>query len=263
MDFQQKQSYDINDLLRIVKILRGENGCPWDREQTHQSIRTNMIEETYEAVEAIDKQDSELLLEELGDVLLQVVFHAEIETSEGGFNFDDICNGICHKLIIRHPHVFGDVDAKSTQQVLTNWEKIKQKTKGQKTYAEALRSVPEVLPALMRSEKLQSRAAKAGFDYPDSSYAMNDLCSEVDELKEAISSGVGESIDEELGDLLFSCVNVARFYNIDSEFSLTKSCEKFIKRFEEVEKLSNQNNIDMKTASIDQLNKLWEQAKTK
>lgn len=262
MDFALKQRYGIDDLLAIMRILRGENGCPWDRVQTHQSIRKNMIEETYEVVEAIDNEDSVLLQEELGDVLMQVVFHARLEEEEGRFNFDDVCDGVCKKLVERHPHVFGDVKVDGTDQVLTNWESIKRSQKGQTSYTESLRSVPAVLPGLMRSEKVQSRAAKSGFDYPDANWAMDDLKSEVRELEEAISQGDPEAIDEELGDLLFSCVNVARKTGIEPEHSLTKSCEKFIERYAKVEQMSGEQGIDMKRAEIDTLNALWKQAKT-
>lgn len=153
----------ISDLRAITGLLRAPDGCPWDREQTHESIRGNFIEETYEVVEAIDTSDTELLEEELGDVLLQVVFHACIEEEKGGFDFEDVTDGICRKLILRHPHVFGDVNADTTEQVLSNWDKIKQRSKHQTTVTETLSSVAKSLPALMRAEKLIGRAAKAGY----------------------------------------------------------------------------------------------------
>ena len=166
-EFVKKPKHTIDDLLYIIEILRGPDGCPWDREQNHRSIRNNFIEETYEAVEAIDKDDPELLKEELGDVLLQVVFHSRMEQEANVFDFSDVCDEVCKKLILRHPHVFSDFDAKTSDAVLDNWEKIKQKTKGQKLQADALLSVPKVFPALIRSQKVQKRAARAGFDYPD------------------------------------------------------------------------------------------------
>lgn len=261
VDFEFKENYRISDLLQIMRILRGEGGCPWDREQTHQSIRRNFIEETYEVVEAIDNGDTALLLEELGDVLLQVVFHTQMEAEQGAFSFDDVCDGICKKLILRHPHIFGDVTAETPDEVLKNWDEIKKQEKGQKTQSEAVRSVPKTLPALMRGAKVQQRAAKTGFDYPDLSDALGDLESELAELKEAISGGDRAAVDEEFGDLLFSCVNVSRFLHLDAEESLTRSTEKFIRRFSEVEKLAEQNGADMKTASLDELNQLWAQAK--
>lgn len=172
VDFAFKETYSIEDLLAIMRILRGENGCPWDREQTHQSIRNNFIEETYEAVEAIDNSDPVLLEEELGDVLLQVVYHAEMEREAGRFSFEDVADGICQKLIQRHPHIFGDVVAGTTDEVLDNWDEIKKKTKGQTTYTDTLKSVPKVFPSLMRAAKVQKRAAKSGFAYPDGNWAM-------------------------------------------------------------------------------------------
>ncbi len=259
--FTQKTHYEISDLLKIVELLRGENGCPWDREQDHHTIRKNFLEETYEVVEAIDKEDPALLQEELGDVLLQVVFHARMEEEAGRFGFSDVCDGICKKLVERHPHVFGEVTVSGTGEVLSNWEQIKQKSKGQKTASETLRSVPAVLPALMRSEKVQHRAAKAGFDYTDCGWAMRDLESELSELKEAIAEGEQAHIEEELGDLLFSAVNVARFVRTDPENALTNSCEKFIRRFELVETLARERGIDMKTTPIEELDRLWKEIK--
>ncbi|MCI9234372.1 MAG: nucleoside triphosphate pyrophosphohydrolase [Anaerotruncus sp.] len=261
--FTQKKQYGISDLLEIVELLRGENGCPWDREQDHHTIRKNFLEETYEVVEAIDKEDPVLLQEELGDVLLQVVFHARMEEEAGRFGFSDVCDGICKKLVERHPHVFGEVAVSGTGEVLSNWDRIKQESKGQKTAAETLRSVPAVLPALMRSEKVQHRAAKAGFDYTDCDWAMRDLESELSELKEAVGEGDQAHIEEELGDLLFSAVNVARFVKADPEHALTNSCEKFIRRFEQVETLAQKRGIDMKTTPIEELDRLWKEIKQK
>ncbi len=262
IDFTFKEKYNIQDLLDIMQLLRGEGGCPWDREQTHHSIRKNLIEETYEVAEAIDNGDTALLCEELGDLLLQVVFHTQMEKEQGSFDFDDVCNGICQKLIERHPHIFADVAATTAAQVLSNWEDIKKRQKGKATATETLRSVPKVLPALMRATKVQSRAAKAGFDYPDARWAFSDLCSEVEELRQALASRDKLAQQEELGDLLFSAVNVARFLETDPEEALSKSCEKFIRRFEQVETMALAQGIDIKQCSIDQLNTLWQQAKT-
>lgn len=263
VDFERKETYRIDDLLKIMSILRGEGGCPWDREQTHQSIRRNFIEETYEVAEAIDNGDRELLQEELGDVLLQVVFHAQMEAEQDSFDFDDVCDGICKKLILRHPHIFGDVSAGTAEEVLKNWEEIKKKEKGQKTQSDAVLAVPKTLPALMRSAKVQQRAAKTGFDYPALGDAVSDLESELAELKEAVTGGNPKEIDEEFGDLLFSCVNISRFLHLDAEESLTRSTEKFIRRFAEVEKLAQANGTDLKAVSLEELNKLWAEAKTK
>lgn len=261
-EFNFKEKYNINDLLQIMTILRSPGGCPWDREQTHKSIKKDFIEETYEAIEAINKDDKELLKEELGDVLLQVVFHCEIEREQNCFDFSDITDGLCKKLIERHPHVFGEVKVSGTDEVLTNWDDIKRKSKGQKTQGSSMLKVPKELPALMRSQKIQSKAKKAGFDWDDMSGAFDALESEIKELKEAISKKDADSIEDEFGDVLFSCVNVARFIGVDSEEALTRSNEKFITRFVEVEKLAEEKGINMKETPIDELDELWKEAKT-
>lgn len=261
LDYIKKDSYGFNDLVEIMKILRSPEGCPWDREQDHKSIRQNFIEETYEAIEAIDTEDSELLKEELGDVLLQVVFHSEIEQSQGGFNIDDVCDGVCKKLIVRHPHVFGDVVAETSDKVLTNWDNIKMKTKSQKTQSDAIDSVAKSLPALMRSTKVQQKAAKVGFDWDDVNGAMEKVSEELSELKEAVKNSDKENIREELGDLLFAVVNVSRFLKEDSEKALYDACDKFAKRFRKVEELASEKDINMKEAGIEVLDELWDEAK--
>ena len=235
MDFKEKPNYKFDDLVQIVKILRAPDGCPWDREQTHKSIRSNFIEETYEAIEAIDTEDTELLKEELGDVLLQVALHSEIESEKNSFNIDDVCDGICKKLIIRHPHVFGNVNADTTEQVLKNWDAIKMRTKSQKSQTQAMENISKALPSLMRSSKIQQKAAKVGFDWQDVNGALEKLDEECTELKEAIKNNDVENQKEELGDVLFSVVNVARFLNIDSEHALYDACDKFTNRFSKVE----------------------------
>ena len=166
-DFQFKDKYDAYDLVKIMQLLRAPGGCPWDAEQTHQSIKKNLIEETYEVIEAINKDDKSLMCEELGDLLMQVVFHALMEQESGVFDFDDVADGVCKKLIERHPHVFGEVSVSGVDDVLTNWDAIKRKSKGQKTTTESMLSVPRELPALMRATKLQKKAADVGFDWDD------------------------------------------------------------------------------------------------
>lgn len=261
MDFCEKETYGFKDLVEIVKILRSPEGCPWDREQTHKSIRSNFIEETYEAIEAIDTDDSELLKEELGDVLLQVALHSEIESEINSFNIEDVCDGICKKLIVRHPHVFGNVNADTTEQVLKNWDAIKMQTKEQKSQSQAMLSVSRSLPSLMRSTKLQQKASKVGFDWDNVDGALNKLFEECSELKNAIDSNDIDNQKEELGDVLFSVVNVARFLKIDSEQALYDACDKFTNRFSKVESLANERGIDMKTASLTELNSLWDEVK--
>lgn len=261
--FERKDRYTIDDLLKIMQMLRSPEGCPWDREQTHASIRKNFLEETYEVLEAIDNQDPALLREELGDVLLQVVFHAQMEAERGVFDFADVVHDICAKLIVRHPHVFAGIHLQegSSDEVLANWEAIKKRQKGQKTQTETLLSVPKVLPALMRSTKVQQRASKTGFDYPNLEGAMADLHAELAELEAEVDAGEQDKACEELGDLLFSAVNVSRFLKTDAEETLTRACEKFIGRFEKVEKLAGERGINMRSAGMEQLDALWREAK--
>ncbi len=261
LDFCDNKYYTIRDLLCIMTKLRSEDGCPWDKEQDHHSIRNNFIEEVYEAIEAIDTNDTELLREELGDVLLQVVFHCEMEKEQSNFTFDDVVDELCKKLIVRHPHVFGEVDANDTNTVLSNWEKIKNDTKGILTYTETLKKVPKVLPSLMRAEKIGKRAGKSGMDFPDISSALNCVKSEISELELALSNNDKENIEEEFGDLLLSCVNLSRKLNVNAEHSLAKSCDKFINRFEIVENDLLLNGIDIKSLSIDELDVFWQRAK--
>ena len=244
-----------------MEILRGPEGCPWDAEQDHKSIRSNFIEEVYEAIEAIDTDNTSLLREELGDVLLQIVFHAQMENEEGRFDFDDVANDICQKLIIRHPHVFGDVKVNNSDEVLTNWDEIKKKTKSQDSQTETMKSVSNALPALMRSQKVQKKAAKVGFDWDNISDVVARLEEEVEELKQAIASKDIDAQQDELGDVLFSAVNVSRFINVDPEHTLTLATDKFISRFALVEKLAVERGVDMKHASLEELDCLWDDAK--
>ena len=261
IDYEFKENYKFDDLVEILKILRAPGGCPWDAKQTHASIRKDFIEETYEVIEAINKNDSELLCEELGDVLLQVVFHAEIADSEGEFNINAVCDGICKKLIERHPHVFGNVKVDSVEGVLDNWDKIKRKSKAQPTQGSAMQKVPRELPALMRAQKIQSKARKAGFDWDRIDGCYEALGSEIEELRAAAAEGNGERVLDEMGDVLFSCVNVARFLDVDAEEALTSSTDKFMKRYLIVEQLAQSRGIDMKESSVEELDKLWDEAK--
>ncbi len=261
VDFERKERYNINDLVEIMRLLRSPGGCPWDAEQTHESIKKDLIEETYEVIEAINKQDDVLLCEELGDLLMQVVFHSRMEEEKGVFNFDDVCNGICQKLIERHPHVFGETEISGVDDVLTNWDAIKRKTKGQKTTTQSMLSVPRELPALMRATKLQKKAAGVGFDWSDVSGALDKLQEEINELRQAVENNDGENMNEELGDVLFSAVNVSRFIKADAEEALTAASDKFLARFTTVEKLAAERGIDMKASTLEELDKLWDEAK--
>ena len=261
MDFQYKDSYNITDLINIMRILRAPDGCPWDRVQTHESIRQNFIEETYEAVEAIDKGDSPLLREELGDVLMQVIFHSLMEEEEGRFCFDDVCDDVCKKLIVRHPHVFADTQADTPEEVLRNWDSIKMRTKSQESYADSVDDVARSLPALMRAQKVQKRSAKSGMDFKDAQSAAEKVLEERSELLDAIQCGDKVKTEDELGDLLFSVVNVARFAGVDAERALYKATDKFAERFRAVEELAQKRGIDMKTASTELIDSLWEEVK--
>jgi tetrapyrrole methylase family protein/MazG family protein len=226
VDFILKEKYDFDDLVSIVHLLRSPGGCPWDQEQTHQSIRRNFLEETCEACEAIDNDDPTLLCEELGDVLLQVLFHTDIEQDRGRFTLSDVTDGICKKLIFRHPHVFGSVQVNDTDQVLTNWEQLKQAEKGQSTQTEVLQAVSRALPSLWRAEKVQKKAEQAGFPLPDQSQALSNAGAALDKLRlpQADNSAA-------IGALLFSVVALCRRIGVDPEVALTQETDRFIEAF--------------------------------
>lgn len=259
IDFVKKEAYGLQDLREIVSILRAPGGCPWDREQDHKSLRRALLEESCEVIEAINEEDPDHLKEELGDVLLQVVFHADIERQAGRFDLDDVADGICKKLIFRHPHVFGDVTVQNSDEVLVNWDALKRQEKDQETYTDTLTAVAKSLPALWRAEKVQKKAKKAGFDWSGYAGALDKLSEELSELKDAIAQGT--NVEEELGDLLFSAVNVSRFLKADPEEALNAATEKFISRFAKVEALALAEGKDMARMSPEELDKLWEQAK--
>ena len=256
INFEIAENYRMDDLLRIMELLRAPGGCPWDRAQTHRSIRQNMLEEAYEAADAIDRMDMANLKEELGDVLLQVVFHASMAGEAGQFTFDDVVDGICKKLVYRHPHVFGTASAGDPEGALAAWDAQKRAEKDQKTTGDALDGVARALPALTRAAKLQSKAAKAGFDWEDISPALDKLSEELEELKTALEEG--SNVEEELGDLLFAAVKVGRFAEVDGETALQSACEKFIRRFRRVEELAP-GRLDGLT--VPELEALWRRAK--
>ena len=253
VNFTQKENYTVEDLRRIVALLRAPGGCPWDGVQTHESIRRNFIEEAYEVAEAIDEQNPAHLKEELGDVLLQVVFHSSIEEDAGRFNLDDVADGICKKLIFRHPHVFGDGTAAQS------WDELKRREKGQTTYTATLEAVAKSLPGLWRAEKLQAKAEKAGFEWPNAQAAMDKLTEELGELQSAVTEHT--NIEEELGDVLFAAVKIARFFHIDPEQALEGTCEKFIRRFSAVEAAVTAQGRDMKDVPVSELMVYWNRAK--
>lgn len=255
------KKYTTDDLRDIMARLRGENGCPWDRAQTHQSIKKSMIEECYEAIDALDSGDDRAFANELGDVLLQVVFHSRLAEERGAFDFDDVVNEICTKLITRHTHVFGKDKAVSAEEALGQWEKNKKKEKNLDSYTAMLEDVPHYLPALMRSEKIQKKAGSIGFDWSETSQVYEKVTEELDELKEACGARDDAGIEEEYGDLLFSVVNLGRHLGVTPEISLTKASDKFIKRFERMEKEAARDKLDLADAEPEQLDILWERAK--
>ena len=252
----------LDDLVSIMDQLRAEDGCPWDKEQTRESLRPYLLEEAYEVLDAIEKNDVELLQEELGDLLLQVIFHSQIAKEDGEFDIRDVITGIVDKLVIRHPHVFGDTKATSESGALRSWEKAKREQKGIEEYTKMLTDIPEVLPTLMRSYKVQQKAALAGFDWENVEGAMEKLEEELRELKEVYKSDDKKVIEEELGDLLFSVVNVSRFYKIQPELALKATIEKFIKRFAFIEKTALKLGKKIDKMSLNELDELWNLAKS-
>jgi len=254
--------YGLEDLQAIIEKLRGEGGCPWDRVQTHETLREAMIEEAYEAVDAIERKDQENLKEELGDVLMQVVFHAELAKEAGSFALEDVIEGICKKMIYRHPHVFGNAKADTADEVLVNWEMLKKEEKQIKTQTEAMKQIPMVLPALIHAKKVQKKAADVGFDFTEIGDAMDKVREEIAELTEAIEQGLGTD-EEEFGDFLFAVVNISRFLKINPEIALTKASKKFINRFEYVENSALSEGKKLSEMTLKEMDHLWDEAKTK
>lgn len=259
INFVRKPQYGYEDLLEIIRLLRSEDGCPWDKAQTHQSIRRGLLEEAYEAAEAIDNDDPVLLKEELGDVLMQVVFHADIESDAGRFTIDDVCDGVVKKLLFRHPHVFGSECEDSPESVPVSWDKLKRQEKGQKTVADSMDSVARSLPGLWRAEKLQNKAASAGFEWPDVQGALDKLEEEVGELRRAVEEG--GDVPEELGDVLFAAVKVGRFCACDPEDAVNGTCEKFIRRFRAMENGAAAQGREVSQLSLEEMTALWNEAK--
>ncbi len=255
---EKKKRFTFLDLVDVMARLRSKTGCPWDKEQTHQSLKRYLIEECYEVLEAIDEGDSEALCDELGDVLLQVVFHSRIAQQQGCFDIYDVTTAICSKMISRHTHIFGDASADTAKDVIKNWEHIKKREKGQNSVTDVLRGVPKNMPALMRSGKVQQKAANAGFDFENTAQAVDKL---KEEIEEVLSCTDADNLFIEAGDLLFSAVNVVRLYGIEPEIALQKATDKFIARFCEVEKTAEQKGIDLKNSDIKMLDELWESAK--
>ena len=256
LDFLCKESYDLRDFVALVSYLRSPNGCSWDQAQTHESIRRNFLEETYEACEAIDAGDLVHMREELGDVLMQVLFHTDIEREAGHFDIDDVADAACKKLVYRHPHVF-----RRDEPDAPDWDTMKQRERAQTTTAEAMDSVARSLPALWRCDKIQAKAAKTGFEWPDVHAALDKVDEETRELRAAVASGDTEAIGDELGDLLFAAVKVARFAGIDPEQAAHAACEKFIRRFSAMETAAANDGTALEQCTLAQMLSLWQQAK--
>ena len=257
----QKTRFDFCDLVDILRRLRAPDGCPWDRAQTHESIRQNMVEEAYELVDAIDCKDDEKITEEAGDVLMQAAFHAELGEDRGAFTCNDVTSGVCKKLIFRHSHIFGGDSAANADDALTVWERNKRTEKNQKTTGDSVADVPKVFPALMRAQKVGKRAAKAGYDFKDVYEAAQKIGEELYELMDAVRDEEKEHIAEETGDLLFAVVNVGRLVGVDCETSLKESTEKFVRRFLKTEALILADGKQMQTLSPDELWRYYERAK--
>ena len=251
---------DVSRLRGIVARLRSPGGCPWDREQTHESLRAALIEECYEAVEAIERADDANLREELGDLLLHVVMHAHMAGERKAFGFEEVVEGVCEKLIRRHPHVFGEANVAGSAQVVRLWEQIKRREKGEAL--SVMDDLPSGFPALLRAQHAQKKAARVGFDWDDLSDVLDKVAEEIDELREAVSRPDGNNIEEELGDLLFSMVNLARKLGVDAEASLAGATRKFVRRFRAVEAEIVASGRAIEQASAAEMNALWDRNKT-
>lgn len=259
---EDKCRYSLDPLVNVMAALRGDNGCPWDREQTHQTLKQYLVEETYEVLEALDLGDTNKICEELGDLLLQIVFHAQIAEENKIFNMNNVVEVITEKMIRRHPHVFGDVTVENSDQVLVNWDKIKAQEQNLPCKENSLLTgIPKGLPALIRAAKLQAKAARVGFDWPDYQGAWEKVNEEMDELSSVIKTGEHEKITAELGDVIFAVVNLARLLKIDAEGALTATSDKFIRRFQYIEKRAIQLGLNLEKMSLNEMDNIWDEAK--
>lgn len=272
--FTVKDQYSIDELRTIMAFLRSENGCPWDKVQTHDSIKKNLLEEAYEAIDAIDSGMPEQLADELGDVLMQVVFHAQMASEQDQFDFDTVVSAICRKLISRHTHLFGEDQADTPDAVLDNWEKNKRKEKGHQNQSQVLQDVPRSLPALQRAFKVQQKAAQVGFDWDTAEGPREKIAEELQEIEEIIAQTkvaqaegrmtaeqAGREVAAEVGDLLFAAVNYARHLKVQPELALTQTSDKFIRRFTQMEELAAEDGLELDDLSLSELDALWEAAK--
>ncbi len=254
----ENKPYDIMPLITIMEQLLGPDGCPWDKEQTHHSLKRNLLEETHEVIETIDNEDFSHLKEELGDLLLQIVFHTQLAEKEGHFDFNEVVTAICDKLVRRHPHIFAQTGQTDSDTVLKNWEQIKLQEKGGPEKATIMSDLPPTLPALLQAEKVQEKARRVGFDWTDVAGAWQKVAEEIEELKQAQDSS---AMTEELGDVLFSLVNVSRFLHIDAEEALKMTVKKFIKRFNHMEAKAMLDKKPLASYTIEELDEFWDEAK--
>lgn len=256
-----KKKYMFQDLIDIMAILRSENGCPWDREQTYDTLKKYLLEEAYEVVDTIEEGNREKQCEELGDVLLQVVFQSQVAVEEGAFNINDVISALCSKLISRHPHVFGNEIISEAKGVEKRWNEIKYKGKKLDTQTKIMEDIPKSFPALMRSYKVQKKAAEVGFDWDDVQDVFKKVYEEIDEVKEAIQLKDDDKIYEEIGDLLFTVVNVSRLVSVEPETALSATINKFIKRFSYIEENAAQQGRALSSMTLTEMDKLWDESK--
>ena len=253
--------HSVEGLMQMMRRLRAPGGCPWDAEQTHESLKKSLMEECYEVIDAIDRNDPDDLCEELGDLLLQIAFHVVIEEEHASFTLRDVATGITNKMIFRHPHVFGSTHVENSDEVLVNWEKLKKEEKHQESVASAMDSVPKSFPSLLRAYKIQKKAADVGFDWDSAEEALPKVREEADEVLDAIKSGDRARIEDEVGDLFFAAVNVARLKKVDPDLALTAATDKFEKRFKLTEKLVLADGKRFEDMTLNEMDVYWEKAK--
>ncbi len=256
-----KKKYTFDEFKEIIARLRGEGGCPWDREQTYKSMKSNVLEESYEVIDACETGGMKLA-DELGDLLLQVVMLSQIASEAGEFTMDDVIDCIAEKMIHRHPHVFGDVKAETSEEVLKNWDKIKREDKKDTSVTKSLTDITKTLPSVLKAHKVQSRVAKVGFDWDNTDDVFDKVYEEFGELKNAYKNNDAKNAHEELGDLMFSVINLSRFLKINPELALNDSTEKFVRRFEKIEKAATVEGKKIENMSFEEMDALWEKVKT-
>jgi len=253
----------LDRLMEIMDTLRGPGGCPWDVKQDHKSIMKCLIEETYELADAIEEDDVEVLKEELGDVFLQVVFHSAIAKDNKRFTLDEVINELCDKLIYRHPHVFGDAKVSDSDEVIKNWERLKRKENTKKQRDSILSGIPNTLPALLNALKIQSVVSRVGFDWENPEGVVDKIKEEIQEIEDTMDAKNQDRMEDEIGDLFFSVVNLARLLKIDPEAALRRTNKKFSRRFYEIEKVAKEQNIELSEMSMAEKDRIWEAAKKK